>query len=181
MTKLYLDIDGVLLTAKHTQAAPGVDEFVKFITQHFACYWLTTHCKGDSASALRYLSSFLQPATLEQLHQAVQPTTWDTLKTEAIDVTADFYWLDDNPFQSEIAYLQARSVADRLLVINLQNPNELLSIQKALHVKSQSFAPLTSFDEHLTAQYGKPGTVAREEFEIDFKQFKSEALAKNSH
>ena len=35
MTKLYLDIDGVLLTAKHTQAAPGVDDFVEFITQHF--------------------------------------------------------------------------------------------------------------------------------------------------
>jgi hypothetical protein len=49
MTKLYLDIDGVLLTAKHTQAAPGVDDFVEFITQHFACYWLTTYCKGDSA------------------------------------------------------------------------------------------------------------------------------------
>jgi hypothetical protein len=39
MKNLYLDIDGVLLTAKHTQAAPGVDEFVDFVTQHFACYW----------------------------------------------------------------------------------------------------------------------------------------------
>jgi ribonucleotide monophosphatase NagD (HAD superfamily) len=67
MTKLYLDIDGVLLTAKHTQAAPGVDEFIKFITQNFACYWLTTHCKGDSAPAFRNLSRFLKPITLERL------------------------------------------------------------------------------------------------------------------
>ncbi len=132
MTKLYLDIDGVLLTAKHTQAAPGVDAFVEFITQHFACYWLTTHCKGDSAPALRYLARFLQPATLEKLRQAVQPTTWDTLKTEAIEVAADFYWLDDSPFQAEIAYLQAHDVADRLVVVNLNRPDELSVISKTL-------------------------------------------------
>jgi hypothetical protein len=127
MTTLYLDIDGVLLTARHTQAALGVDAFVAFVTQHFACRWLTTHCKGDSAPALRYLARFLEPATLEMLRQ-VQPTTWDTLKTEAIDVTANFYWLDDSPFQSEIAYLQARGVADRLVVVNLNRPDELETI-----------------------------------------------------
>jgi hypothetical protein len=132
MTKLYLDIDGVLLTAKHTQAAPGVDAFVEFVTQHFTCFWLTTHCKGDSAPALRYLASFLQPATVERLRQAVQPTNWDTLKTEAIDVATDFYWLDDSPFQSEIAYLQARGVADRLVVIDLNRPNELVNVLKNL-------------------------------------------------
>jgi hypothetical protein len=62
----------------------------------------------------------------------VQPTTWDTLKTEAIDVAADFYWLDDSPFQSEIAYLQARGVADRLVVVNLNQPDELMTIIKRL-------------------------------------------------
>ena len=87
MTKLYLDIDGVLLTAKHTQAAPGIDEFVEFITQNFACYWLTTHCKGDSAPALRYLSRFLKPITLERLRQGVQPTNRDMLKTKALYLT----------------------------------------------------------------------------------------------
>jgi hypothetical protein len=132
MTKLYLAIDGVLLTAKHTQAAPGVDEFVEFITQNFACYWLTTHCKGDSAPALRYLSLFLKPATLEKLRQAVQPTTWDTLKTEAIDLTSDFYWLDDRPFQAKIAYLQAHGVTDRLIVVDLNRQKELEAISKTL-------------------------------------------------
>jgi hypothetical protein len=114
MTKLYLDIDGVLGTAKHTQAAPEVDEFVDFITRHFDCYWLTTHCKGDSAPTLRYLARFLPPATLEKLRLAVQPTNWDTLKTEAIDLGSDFYWLDDQLFQSKIAYLQAHGMADRI-------------------------------------------------------------------
>jgi hypothetical protein len=135
MTKLYLDIDGVLLTTRHTQAAPGVAAFVEFITRHFSCFWLTTHCKGNSAPALRYLAQFLPPATLELLRQAVQPTDWDTLKTEAIDVKADFYWLDDSPFQSEIAYLQAHGVADRLLVVNLSNPDELPRLQQLLQSK----------------------------------------------
>ncbi|NML64750.1 hypothetical protein HHL22_05975 [Hymenobacter sp. RP-2-7] len=132
MPILYLDIDGVLLTARHTQAASGVDAFVDFITQHFTCYWLTTHCKGDSAPALRYLARFLKPATLEKLRQAVQPTTWDTLKTEAIDVTADFYWLDDQPFQAEIAYLEVRGVADRLVRVNIFRNGELERITKEL-------------------------------------------------
>jgi hypothetical protein len=132
MTKLYLDIDGVLLTARHTQAAPGVDDFVELIIQYFECYWLTTHCKGDSTHTLRYLSSFLKPATLEKLRQAVRPTTWDTLKTEAIDLASDFYWLDDQPFQAELAYLQAHGVADRLVVVDLNRPNELLSMQVLL-------------------------------------------------
>lgn len=135
MTKLYLDIDGVLLTARHTQAAPGVAALVEFVTQHFTCYWLTTHCKGDSAPTLRYLSQFLAPATLELLRQAVQPTTWDTLKTEAINVAADFYWLDDSPSQSEIAYLQARGVADRLIVVDLNRPDELNKILQKLLAK----------------------------------------------
>jgi hypothetical protein len=134
MKNLYLDIDGVLLTAKHTQAAPGVDEFVEFITQHFTCYWLTTHCKGDSAPALRYLSRFLKPATLEKLRQGVRPTNWDTLKTEAIDLASDFYWLDDSPFQAEIAYLQANHVADRLLVIHLSQPQALAEVVNKLRL-----------------------------------------------
>lgn len=129
MTKLYLDIDGVLLTAKHTQAAPGVDEF---ITQHFDCYWLTTHCKGDSAPAIRYLSRFLLPATLEKLRLAVHPTNWDTLKTEAIDLASDFYWLDDRPFQSEIAYLQAYRVSDRLIIVDLNRLDELAAVIEKL-------------------------------------------------
>jgi hypothetical protein len=43
----------------------------------------------------------MQPETLEKLEDAVRPTNWDALKTEAIDFESDFYWLDDNPLQVE--------------------------------------------------------------------------------
>ena len=107
MVRLYLDIDGVLLTTKHTQAAPGVQAFIDFITSQFQCYWLTTHCKGNSATALAYLVRFLPLATVAKLQETVHPTTWDALKTEAIDLQADFYWLEDSPMQAELAKLQA--------------------------------------------------------------------------
>jgi hypothetical protein len=132
MAKLYLDIDGVLLTSKHTQAAPGVDRFVAFVTQHFDCYWLTTHCKGDSAPALKYLSQFLLPATIDKLKGAVLPTTWDTLKTEAIDLESDFIWLDDSPFQAEIAFLNAHQVSNQLILVNLNRAEELLNVTTKL-------------------------------------------------
>jgi hypothetical protein len=109
----------------------------------------------------------------------VQPTFWDTLKTEAIDVAADFYWLDDSPFQSEIAYLQARSVADRLLVVNLSNADELPRLQQLLQSKLYSTTSLTSLAEHLNIQYGIRGTITREEFETGFKQFQDEVLNSN--
>jgi len=132
MTKLYLDIDGVLLTTKHTQAAPGVDDFVNFIVSHFDCYWLTTHCKGESANAIRYLSNFLNPLTLEQLRDAVQPTNWVTLKTEALDLHSAFFWLDDNPLQSEVKFLRAAGLEDSLIVVDIQRLYELSSIKSYL-------------------------------------------------
>ncbi|UOQ74924.1 hypothetical protein [Hymenobacter cellulosilyticus] len=137
MIKLYLDIDGVLLTTKHTQAASGVEEFVEFVTSSFECYWLTTHCKGSSASALRYLSRFLPPSTLEQLEHKVKPTDWDTLKTEAIDVQSNFYWLDDQPFQAEKAFLQANRAAHRLIVVDLKEPDALVALQLQLQTLLQ--------------------------------------------
>ena len=135
MAKLYLDIDGVLLTSKNTQAAPGVDEFVDFITQHFDCYWLTTHCKGDSTSALQYLSRFLLPATIDKLKKFFHPTNWDVLKPEALDWESDFYWLDDNPFQSELAILTANQASSRLVIVDLNRPNELFSIRAKLSLE----------------------------------------------
>jgi phosphoribosyl 1,2-cyclic phosphodiesterase len=132
MIKLYLDIDGVLLTAKHTRAADGVDEFVNFVTTHFECYWLTTHCKGDSRTVLKYLAQFMQPETMDKLKDAVRPTTWDALKTEAIDFKSDFYWLDDNPLQVEQKALEGKGVGDRLILVNLNRPEELILIESEL-------------------------------------------------
>ena len=131
MTKLYLDIDGVLLTKRLTKPADNVAQFIEYLTENFECFWLTTHCKGTERTALQYLKQFLEARVMEQL-ESVKPTMWTTMKTEALDLTSDFYWLDDNPFQMEIEFLRLHEKLDRLILVDLNNKDELLKIKKRL-------------------------------------------------
>ena len=77
---LYLDIDGVLLDYNTDTYSKGAIELVEYITGEFDCYWLTTHCKGDSAPAIDYLSRYFPPEIIEKLKN-VKPTYWVDLKT----------------------------------------------------------------------------------------------------
>ena len=43
---IYLDIDAVIL-ANDKQPALHVKEFVKYLTDNYPVFWLTTHCKGE--------------------------------------------------------------------------------------------------------------------------------------
>lgn len=130
-TRLYVDIDGVLLTKHPVAAAPGAASFIGFITAHFACHWLTTHCRGDAEVALRYLAKYVDADTLAEL-QTWQATNWDTLKTEALTATTNFFWLDDMPFVSEQQVLEQRGLLHRLITVDLARPNELEQIQQLL-------------------------------------------------
>jgi hypothetical protein len=130
-TRLYLDIDGVLLAKRPVAAAPGAAAFIRFVTRHFSCCWLTTHCRGDTAVALRYLAPYVDPDTLACL-QTWQATDWDTLKTEALNGVVDFYWLDDAPFESEQRMLAQRGLLHRLITVDLLRPDELPQLQQLL-------------------------------------------------
>lgn len=125
--KLYLDIDGVLLTTKQTQIAEDASAFIAFVTENFDCFWLTTHCKGDNAPAIKYLSKYFDNETIELL-QKVKPTDWSTLKTEAIDFKSDFIWLDDFPMHSEITVVKEHLRTDSVIVVDLNRSGELKRI-----------------------------------------------------
>jgi len=127
MKKLYLDIDGVLLTQKQTAPASNVHQFINFITNNFDCYWLTTHCKGNYQTALKYLENYFDKKTLTQL-ETIKPTNWTTLKTEAIDFTSDFFWLEDFPFQAEVNILDSKNKRDKLITVDLNKSDELLRL-----------------------------------------------------
>lgn len=128
MTKLYLDVDGVLLTSKNVKAAPNGIAFLDNILSSFDCYWLTTHCKdGNTTSVLNRLSEYYPKQTIIKL-QKVKPVKWDTLKTEAIDFSSSFIWLDDYVFEAEKAKLRQEKCLDRLVLVNLKRKNELLNI-----------------------------------------------------
>src|SRR5690349_1793851 len=94
--KLYLDIDGVLLTNKHTKVADDSSLFIIYIVDKFDCFWLTTHCKGDAGNAIKYLAGYFDEKTLKVLTE-IKATNWTTLKTEAIDFSHEFVWIEDYP------------------------------------------------------------------------------------
>lgn len=131
MIKLYIDVDGVLLTAKNKRKAKDVDFFIQFILQHFDCHWLTTHCKDDNINVINYLSMYFDEPTLKLLNQ-IKPTTWRTLKTESLPFGEDFIWLDDAPFQAEKEVLEKHNASESLIIVNLSRENELLSIVKLI-------------------------------------------------
>jgi len=125
---IYIDIDGVLLTKRDTKPAPYLKEFLEHVTKYFDVYWLTTHCKGDASYTLNYLKTSL-PEPLLSLLSEVKPTSWDLIKTDAIDFSKDFLWLDDYCMQKELQVLKDKGVAKSLLKIDLQeNPKQLLDI-----------------------------------------------------
>ena len=99
--KLYIDIDGVLLTTKRTQRPKYAVEFIDYIVSNFDCYWLTSHCKeGNITYLIQYLSDYYGSETIKKCKR-ISPTSWKTAKTEAIDFNSDFYWLDDYVFEFE--------------------------------------------------------------------------------
>jgi len=132
---IYLDVNGVLLT-KQDKPAKHVIKFLKYITDRHDVYWLTTHCQGDTEHLLDYLSDRLSEEAM-QYAKLIKPTTWDTWKTEGIDFSKDFRWLDDNVFTEELQELKKNDCEDKLINIDLvKNPNQLLDIVNEKCIKN---------------------------------------------
>ena len=124
---LYLDIDGILLNYDSDSRADYSIELIDYITNEFDCYWLTTHCKGDAAPAIEYLSDYFPAETIEKL-KTIKPTYWEDLKTEGINFEKKFIWLDDDPFQTEVSVLEHFGVSNSIYKVDLKNENELLTV-----------------------------------------------------
>ena len=139
MKKLYIGVDGVLLTVKNTRVPPGAVEFINYITSAFDCYWLTTRLKGngevDTASLLRDLALYYDVDTLKKL-QTIKPASWETAKTEGIDFDADFYWIDDYPFEYEKKILEAHHKLDRLITVDVSHHGELIRVKEWLQANN---------------------------------------------
>ena len=135
MKNLYLDIDGTLIhdsLKKYNQPANGVSEFLKYITDNYTVYWLTTHCRGGENHAPDYLSTKLPPEAIQYL-KLIQPRFWECDKTEAIEYTSDFLWIDDEAYEPELKALRDNNCLDKWIKVDLnKNPNQLLEITKTL-------------------------------------------------
>jgi hypothetical protein len=115
---IYLDIDGILLT-KYGTLVPGAPDFIKYIVKKHNVYWLTTWCKdGKSDKALEILTKHFPEESIKYLEK-IKPTTWRTWKTEAIDFSKDFRWIDDMVFPEEERVLKENDSEDKLVLIDM--------------------------------------------------------------
>ncbi len=111
MKRLYLEVDGVLLTryGQSTSLAAHAGEFLEFALSRFECFWCTRFCAEDQ------LRRFV-PANVVNFMRPVQLAPFSVLKTEAM--TGDFYWIDSSPIAAEISDLCRRGALDRWIEIN---------------------------------------------------------------
>lgn len=126
---IYLDIDGVLL-ANESNAAPYADELLQTVLKEYpnSTYWLTTHNWKGENRAKEVLAPHLKPETVALLDK-IKPTVWDELKTDGIDFTEKFLWLDDDLWEDELKVLEEYNATDNFILINLnKDPDQLKTI-----------------------------------------------------
>lgn len=123
---IYLDIDGVLLV-NETHAANYADELLQAILKGFpdSTYWLTTHNWQGENRAKEVLAPYLKPKTVPLLDK-IKPTEWKEMKTEGIDFSKKFLWLDDDQWPEELETLEKHHSTDNFILIDLvKNPDQL--------------------------------------------------------
>lgn len=133
---IYIDIDGVLL--QNSLASNGVPakhalELLRVATAGHKCFWLTTHCHGGENRALDYLGKSFPESKIYL--DKIMPTDWGTWKTDAIDFSQDFRWLDDDVYEPELKALALHGCEDKLIKIDLQNnPDQLKEVISKMYV-----------------------------------------------
>lgn len=137
MTRLYLDVDGVLLHHPPGDDGPimgqvlkeGVPEFLEWASQNFECLWLTGWAP---LGRMRLLSDKLVPH-LPECAKNFKIAHWCNLKTEGI-TDGDFYWIDDNLLADEKDILIAKGWMNRFILAKATDPS-ITAVMKALQAK----------------------------------------------
>ena len=69
----------------------------------------------------------------KDLIRAIIPAPWGAEKVSGIDLSRDFYWVDDNPDSDSVAALDAAGVSSRLIIASTdQRPDDLKRVRKLL-------------------------------------------------
>ncbi len=165
---IYLDIDGVLLGT----ASPIED--VRSLTEHILrlypgrVFWLTTHCSSKENRCSDWLRRGGFPEDLvRRLEAGVRPAHWRTWKTEAIDFSQPFFWLDDGPLQGEIRRLEERGARSGLILMDKRDPRSArLALER-----------IRAFEAGLT----DPGAASPPEQTQEFVPQAAQGLAADKH
>lgn len=118
---IYLDIDGTIRGV----ASPinDVIELLEYCLDNFPgqLYWLTTHCRGGVNNCY-YALDFLPDDLRKRVTNEIKPTDWGAMKTDAINFSRPFVWVDDTIFDSELRVLAEKGADDGFFKINPSNP-----------------------------------------------------------
>jgi hypothetical protein len=143
MTIIYLDVDGVLLrrspvSRKGFQLSPYAEEFLAHLVASYNVFWLTTRCRADMpndlALAFRHAMQVASlPPKLAKLIDAVEPAVWNSCKTEGVDLTANFFWIDDKLTPKALQVLATNGCQDRWIKVQVdQDPDDLVRVSQIL-------------------------------------------------
>ena len=126
--KIYLDVDDTLINTDMYNMRPAnhLKEFLEYMLANHDVYWLTTHCNGDPTVPVVYMSRFVSQDVVSLLMK-IKPTSWNVLKTDAINMNEDFLWFDDTLSWGEENALKDNSKLNSHVKVNLDDkPNFLL-------------------------------------------------------
>lgn len=130
---IYLDIDGVLL-ANETNAAAGADELIRRVLEVYpdSVYWLTTHDWQGQNTVHKVLDPVLKPETVALLDR-IKSTDWKEAKTDGIDFSKKFLWIDDDLWPEELAILEDNDATDNFILVDLsKDPDQLKKIAELI-------------------------------------------------
>ena len=138
---LYLDLDGVILRRTGRiefggktgfDVAPGAIKFLAWAVDHFNCYWLTSRSHDGGYNEIERAFRFAIPTNtipgeIKGLIRAIRPAPWGTAKVEGIDLSRQFFWLDDNPDDASVDALKEAGLASRLVRVSVDQRSDDLS------------------------------------------------------
>lgn len=105
---LYLDVDGVILGRNSNGDSvliPNIEKIFHYCNKYFKCCWLSTHGRHSTEDVLDYLWPYSRDINFS-IFKKIEAVRWNTLKTEAIDFSGPFIWIDDHPLDAEIKILK---------------------------------------------------------------------------
>ena len=123
---IYLDIYGTLIA----NASPKADReaLLSYILDYFAghIYWLTSYSEQRVPEVL---AREYDGELLDRLTSEVQYRQSSIYKSDSIDFSQPFIWLDDNQSEADYYALKSHNALDSFIQMN---PNDSEMAQKAL-------------------------------------------------
>jgi hypothetical protein len=139
--RAYIDIDGVLIRPDgngREVLIPRFEQVLGFLKANFDCYWLTTNVTQGSGGegASRRLGPYLRDTPIDRsILEGIKPTAWKTWKTEAIDFSGPFIWLDDDAFPHEREVLREKGCSESLVEIDWRKRANRLTVRRLKRIR----------------------------------------------